>query len=80
MSMPSSKANTEQPGTGEWESEGGSMKPDPVAQLPEGIIAVSSVQYRVGPYSYARLEDAVAELVANQPNKEVPPCAGENSV
>ena len=30
-------------------------------QLPEGIIAVTSTRYKVGPYSYSRLEDALAE-------------------
>lgn len=62
MSVASHTKTPDQPGTGEWESEGGSMKPDPAVQLPEGIVGVPSVQYRVGPYSYARLEDAVAEL------------------
>lgn len=62
MSAASNAETPDQPGTGEWESEGGSLKADPAAQLPEGIVAVPSVQYRVGPYSYARLEDAMAEL------------------
>ena len=50
-----------QPGTGDWESEGGALEPKPAPSLPEGIIAVKSVHYRVGPYSYTRLEDALAE-------------------
>lgn len=54
-------ATPKQPGTGDWESEGGALEPKPAPTLPEGIIAVTSVHYRVGPYSYARLEDALAE-------------------
>ena len=50
-----------QPGTGDWEGEGGALKPMPAPTMPEGIVAVTSVNYRVGPYSYARLEDALAE-------------------
>lgn len=52
---------TAQPGTGDWESEGGALEPNPALTLPEEVIAVTSVHYRVGPYSYARLEDALAE-------------------
>ena len=62
MTITSTPEATDQPGTSEWVSEGGSMKPDPSAQLPDGIVAVPTVQYRVGPYFYARLEDALAEL------------------
>ena len=61
MSIAPIMPNPDQPGTGAWESEGGSLKPDTPAALPEGIIAVTSVNYRVGPYTYSRLEDAVAE-------------------
>ncbi|MEN7536967.1 hypothetical protein [Aurantiacibacter flavus] len=61
MSIAPIAPNPDQPGTGAWESEGGSLKPDTPAALPEGIIAVTSVHYRVGQYSYARLEDALAE-------------------
>ena len=50
-----------QPGTGDWESEGGALEPNPASTLPEGVIAVTSVHYCVGPYSYAKLEDALAE-------------------
>ena len=50
-----------QPGTGDWESEGGALEPKPAPTLPEGIIVVRSVHYRVGPYSYVSLEDALAE-------------------
>ncbi|MBE5073258.1 hypothetical protein IM511_02940 [Erythrobacteraceae bacterium E2-1 Yellow Sea] len=61
MSIVKTAAPTGQPGTGEWENEGGSLKPRPPTPLPEGIIAVTSIHYRVGPYSYSRLEDALAE-------------------
>ncbi|WP_416830357.1 MAG: hypothetical protein ACMUJI_08715 [Erythrobacter sp.] len=50
-----------QPGTGEWESEGGSLKPNDQPRLPDGVTAVTSIQYLVGNYSYTRLEDALAE-------------------
>lgn len=29
--------------------------------LPEGVIAVNTVQYKVGPYTYTNLDDALAE-------------------
>ena len=61
MSITTNTVLPDQPGTGDWESEGGSLKPDLPAQLPEGIIAVTSVRYRVGPYSYSKFEDALAE-------------------
>ena len=58
--------DTEAPGskaqaTNEWENEGGSVKPIPSPVLPEGITAVTVTQYRVGPYRYSILEDALAE-------------------
>lgn len=61
MSIVQTAETPDQPGTGEWESEGGSLEPQSPPSLPEGIIAVTSVHYRVGPYSYSRLEDALAE-------------------
>ena len=61
MSIVQTAETPDQPGTGEWESEGGSLEPQSPTSLPEGIIAVTSVHYRVGPYSYSRLEDALAE-------------------
>lgn len=54
---PSGKAQA----TNEWENEGGSVKTIPSPTLPEGIIAVAVTQYRVGPYRYSSLEDALAE-------------------
>ncbi|MHA6318384.1 hypothetical protein ACXYN8_12085 [Altererythrobacter sp. CAU 1778] len=48
-----------QPGTAAWESEGGSVIP--ATPLPDGIIAETATQYRVGPYVYSRLDDAMAE-------------------
>lgn len=61
MSIVQTAAIPDQPGTGEWESEGGSLKLELPAPLPDGIVAVSSVRYQVGPYSYSKLEDALAE-------------------
>ena len=54
---PGSKAQA----TNEWENEGGSVKPIPSPVLPEGITAETVTQYRVGPYRYSSLEDALAE-------------------
>lgn len=54
-------ADPDQPKIREWENEGGSLKPGSPTPLPEGIIAVTSLHYLVGPYSYSRLEDALAE-------------------
>lgn len=53
----SSKAQT----TNEWENEGGSATPIPSPVLPEGVTAVTITQYRVGPYRYTSLDDALAE-------------------
>ena len=61
MSIVSNAATPEQPETGEWVNEGGSLKSNTATQLPEGVIAVTSTRYKVGPYSYSRLEDALAE-------------------
>ncbi|NVE94765.1 hypothetical protein [Altererythrobacter lutimaris] len=61
MSIPSNAVSPNQAGTGEWENEGGSLKPHPPTPLPDGIIAVTSAHYRVGPYSYSKLDDAFAE-------------------
>lgn len=61
MSIVPTAVIPDQPGTGAWESEGGSLKAAPPAELPEGVVAVTSVHYRVGPYSYSRLDDALAE-------------------
>ncbi len=61
MKTPSTAKKPDQPGTGEWESEGGSLKPGAADPLPLGITAETLVQYRVGHFTYARLEDALAE-------------------
>ena len=47
----------------DWENEGGSLHGNHAETLPEGIVAETTVRYRVGSYTYARLEDAKAELV-----------------
>ncbi|APE27926.1 hypothetical protein [Aurantiacibacter gangjinensis] len=46
----------------EWENEGGSVAGAVHDALPEGITAEKTVRYRVGSYTYARLEDAKAQL------------------
>lgn len=62
MRIAPNTAEPAQPGTKDWESEGGAMKqPHVPTDLPHGIIAVPSVHYRLGRYSYLRLEDALAE-------------------
>ena len=62
MSAVPTAAIPAQPGTGQWESEGGALKPDMPNPVPEAILAVTTVQYHVGPYSYSRLEDAMAQV------------------
>lgn len=32
-----------------------------ITDLPDGVIAVNAVQYKVGPYTYSNLDDALAE-------------------
>ncbi|WFL78289.1 hypothetical protein P7228_04280 [Altererythrobacter arenosus] len=61
MSDQSTTAVPNQVGTNAWESEGGALKPKPATDLPEGIIAVTSNEYRVGQYRYTNLDDAMAE-------------------
>lgn len=46
--------------TRDWENEGGSVQPSP-SELPEGIVSMTVVHYRVGPYTYTNLDDALAE-------------------
>jgi len=48
-------------GTGAWESEGGSLAPQESVELPQGISASTVTHYRVGPYSYTNLDDAMAQ-------------------
>jgi hypothetical protein len=54
---PSGKAQA----TNRSENEGGAVEPIPSPVLPEGITAVTFTQYRVGPYRYSSLDDALAE-------------------
>ena len=60
MDQSDAKPHPETPATRQWENEGGSMGSRP-APLPEGILAVSVTHYRVGPYTYTSLDDALAE-------------------
>jgi hypothetical protein len=55
--IPGSRAQA----TNEWENEGGSVKPTASSALPEGVTSVTVTQYRVGPYTYSSLDDAMAE-------------------
>lgn len=55
--VPSSKAAE----TRERENEGGSATPIPSPELPEGVTAVTITLYRVGPYRYSSLDDALAQ-------------------
>ncbi len=68
MSLIPEVGASDQPGTSAWESEGGSLNPNAATRLPDGIIAVTSSHYKVGPYSYSKLEDALAEH-SRQANK-----------
>lgn len=52
--------NPETPRTVEWENEDSSLLSSKEV-LPEGILATSVTQYRVGKYSYTNLDDAMAE-------------------
>ena len=61
MNDPPTRASSSQLATGEWENEGGTVHPHTPTTLPDGIVAVTSVNYLVGPYRYSRLEDALAE-------------------
>lgn len=48
----------------EWDNEGGALhhNPPPLpADLPKGITARWTLEYRVGPYRYLRFEEAKAE-------------------
>jgi hypothetical protein len=49
------------PGTGKWESEGGALAQPASTELPEGVTAVTVTHYRVGPYTYTNLDDAMAQ-------------------
>ncbi|MEB3416638.1 hypothetical protein VCJ71_11210 [Alteriqipengyuania sp. WL0013] len=61
MTIERHPAPNEQSDAREWENEGGAVAAHSSPELPEGVIAITSVSYRVGPYTYARLKDALAE-------------------
>tara|TARA_R110002167_G_scaffold257311_5_gene463760 strand:- start:358 stop:576 length:219 start_codon:yes stop_codon:yes gene_type:complete len=48
-------------GTGAWENEGGALSPGNPSALPDGVIAIPVTHYRVGPYRYTNLDDAMAQ-------------------
>jgi hypothetical protein len=49
------------PRIGTWESEGGALAPRDNPALPDGVTAIMVTHYRVGPYTYTNLEDAMAQ-------------------
>ncbi len=49
-------------GADAWENEGGAPRQTVATALPDGITAVAETHYRVGPYRYTNLNDALAEL------------------
>ena len=44
-----------------WENEGGTIVPEARTALPKGIERIVVTRYRVGPYTYDNLSDAIAE-------------------
>ena len=50
-----------QPGTGTWESEGGALASPDKSVLPDGVAAITVTHYQVGPYTYTKLDDAMAQ-------------------
>lgn len=60
MSAASNAETPDQPGTGEWENEGGSLMPD--RNLPVGMTAKVVTHYTVGPYIYSDFDLAFDEL------------------
>lgn len=63
-------------GTGAWESEGGALASHDPTLLPDGVVAVSVTHYRVGPYSYTNLDDAMAQY--HRLNRELTNEIGEH--
>jgi len=61
MTVPSETPRVSPPGTSAWESEGGALTPQSSHLLPDGVTAITVTQYRVGPYIYTNIEDAMAE-------------------
>ena len=57
------------PGTGAWENEGGVLASHNPTPLPDGVNAIPVTHYRVGPYTYTNLDDAMAEYYRQ--NREV---------
>ncbi|WP_144096591.1 hypothetical protein [Croceicoccus sediminis] len=62
--LPEASANA---GDGRWENEGGALPPRTLPPLPDGITAISVTHYRVGPYTYTNLDDAMAEYRRQTP-------------
>gem|GEM_PF-5509193 len=49
------------PGIAEWEGEGGALRLRSRDELPFGVEAIKITHYRVGPYIYTNLADALAQ-------------------
>lgn len=43
------------------ESRGGAVKPQESVSLPDGVLAIAVTHYRVGPFTYSNLDDAMAQ-------------------
>ena len=61
MGIVQTAASPDEPGTAEWESEGGSLFP-PQVPLPPGVTSAVFHRFFVGPYTYSNLPDALEEL------------------
>ena len=55
------KPQPETTATRQRASEGDAMKAASPSALPDGVTASAITQYRVGPYTYTSLDDALAE-------------------
>ena len=61
MDQSDAKPHPETPAPPQRESGGDAMKPASPSALPDGVTASAITQYRVGPYTYTSLDDALAE-------------------
>lgn len=64
---PSKSSAPVPPDTSTWESEGGSLAPRKISTLPDGVIPVPVTHYRVGPYTYTNLDDAMDQYRRQRP-------------
>ncbi len=61
MMIPEAPFDAETSSAVEWEGEGGALAPNRPPALPDEIIAITVTHYRVGPYTYTNLDDAMAQ-------------------